>query len=113
MAGERLVSLRWRMRGAWQWPAFIGLTIAEAVLLNVLPVWGDGPGGMLPGLLLAACLNLVVVAVLAPLTGRLVRARRRDLPRAIASDYAGTVLLCALAAGLVIGGLSHRSEVRH
>src|SRR3954453_12970488 len=33
------------------------------------------------------------------------------LPRPIATDYAGTVLLGALALSLVAGGLSHRSEV--
>src|SRR4051812_11035160 len=97
--------LRWRMRGAWQWPAFIALTVAEAVLLDVLPVWGDGVGGFVPGLLLAGSLNLVVVALVAPLVGMALRRRRRDLPRTIASDYAGTVLLGLLFAGLVAGGL--------
>lgn len=103
--------LRWRMRGAWQWPVYVVLTIAEAVLLTVLPVWGEGPdGGLLAALLLAACLNLLVVAVLAPVVGRLLRRRRGDLPKAIASDYAGTVLLVLLFAGLVAGGLGHRGE---
>src|SRR4051794_2707434 len=105
--------LRWRMRGAWQWPAFIALTVLEAVLLDALPVWGDGVGGLVPGLLLAGTLNLVVVALIAPLVGMLLRRRRRDLPKSIASDYAGTVLLGLLFVGLVAGGLSHRSELRH
>jgi hypothetical protein len=105
--------LRWRMRGAWQWPAFIALTAAEAVLLNVLPVWGDGAGGAAGGLLLAASLNLIVVAVLGPAAGMLLRRRRPDLPRAIAADYGGTVLLAALAVGLVAGGVGHRAAVRH
>src|SRR3954453_12970487 len=76
-----LPRLRWRLRGAWQWPTFGLLTLAEAILLNRLPVWGNGPGGFFPGLLLAGCLNLIVVAVLAPLVARLVRPRPRDLPR--------------------------------
>jgi hypothetical protein len=96
------------MRGAWQWPAFGLLTVADAIVLNALPVWGDGPGGLVPGLLLAGALNLMVVALAAPLAGLLLRRRRRDLPRAIASDYAGAVLLGLLFAGLVAGGLSHR-----
>jgi hypothetical protein len=104
--------LRWRMRGAWQWPAFIALTVVEAVLLNVLPVWGDGVGGAVPGLLLAGSLNLIVVAVVAPVFGMLLRRRRRDLPRPVASDYAGTVLLGVLFAALVAGGLGHRAELR-
>lgn len=105
--------LRWRMRGAWQWPVYVALTIAEAILLTALPVWGDGPdGGPLTGLLLAACLNLIVVALLAPLAGLLLRRRRADLPRAIAADYAGTALLALLFVGLVAGGLGHRGERR-
>src|SRR3954447_132150 len=105
--------LRWRMRGAWQWPAFLALTVIEAVLLNALPVWGDGVGGFVPGLLLAGSLNLVVVAVIAPLVGMLVRRRRRDLPKPIASDYAGTALLGVLFVALLAGGLSHRSDLAH
>jgi hypothetical protein len=101
--------LRWRMRGAWQWPVFAGATIAEAVLLNELPVWGDGAGGFAPGLLLAGCLNLIVVAVAAPVAALLLRRRRPDLPKAIARDYCGTALLGVLLAVLVTGGLSHRS----
>jgi hypothetical protein len=112
MGREQVTRLRWRLRGAWQWPAFCVLSVAEAVVLNRLPVWGDGPGGFVPGLLLAACLNLVVVAVLAPLAGRLVRRRRPDLPRAIATDYAGTAGLAALLVALIAGGLAHRGVIR-
>ena len=108
-----LTRLRWRMRGAWQWPVFLLLTVGEAVLLNVLPVWGDGPGGFAAGLLLAGCLNLIVVALLAPVAGMLLRRRRRDLPRAIATDYAGTALLGALAVALVAGGLGHHAALAH
>src|SRR3954470_13477708 len=104
--------LRWRLRGAWQWPAF-GLAVAvEAVLLDALPVWGDGVGGLVPGVLLAASLNLVVVAVVAPLAGLALRRRRRDLPRAIAADYAGTVLVGVLFLGLLAGGVAHRGELQ-
>lgn len=103
--------LRWRMRGAWQWPAFALAVCAEAVLLQVLPVWGDGPGGWVPAVLLAASLNLIVVALLAPLGGLAVRRRRRDLPRAVASDYAGTALVGCLFAALLAGGLLHRDDL--
>jgi|1185.fasta_scaffold520590_2 hypothetical protein len=103
--------LRWRLRGAWQWPAFALAVVVEAVLLDALPVWGDGVGGLVPGLLLAASLNLVVVALVAPVAGLLLRHRRRDLPRAIASDYAGTALVGVLFLGLVAGGLTHRGEL--
>jgi hypothetical protein len=100
--------LRWRLRGAWQWPSFLGLTVADGIVLALLPFYEPGPGGLFPSLLIAGFANLFAVAVAAPLVGRMVRAVRRDLPRVVARDYAGTFLLVALAAGLVAGGLLHR-----
>jgi hypothetical protein len=104
--------LRWRLRGAWQWPAFVVLTLVDGVLLYKLPPWADGPPGVFPGVLLAAFFNLVAVAVVAPFVGWLVRRRRPDLPRFIASDYAGTWLLVAITAAFLAGGLLHRSEAK-
>ena len=103
--------MRWRMRGAWLWPAFVVLTVAEGVALDVLPIAGDGPGGVVPGVLLAGFANLIAVATIAPLAGRRLRRRRPDLPRVIADNYAGTALLCAIAAAIVGLGLVHRPTV--
>jgi hypothetical protein len=100
--------MRWRMRGAWQWPAFFALTLADGAVLALLPFYEDGPGGYVPAVLLAGFLNLGVVAVLAPIAGRLLRRRRPDLPRVVASNYAGTTLLLAVFAVLVAGGIAHR-----
>jgi hypothetical protein len=102
--------LRWRLRGAWQWPTFVVLTAVDAVLLTELPFYEDGPGGLVPAVLLSGFLNLFLVAVLAPFAGRLLRRARPDLPRLIAGDYSGTALLCAATALLVAGGLLHRSD---
>jgi hypothetical protein len=113
MERVRWTRLRWRLRGAAQWPVFAALTLAEGVLLNELPVWGDGPGGLVPGVLIAGFMNLAVVAIAAPLAAHLMRIRRPDLPRPIAKDYAGTVLLVALAGAIVAGGIANHSEVRH
>jgi hypothetical protein len=103
--------LRWRMRGAWQWPAFALLTVADALLLLELPYYEEGPGHLVGALLLAGFANLVAVAVLAPRAGRLVRRARPDLPRLIATDSAGTVLLGAIFLALLVGGLVHRPAV--
>lgn len=100
------------MRGAWQWPAFIGLTLLDGVVLTVLPPYEGGPPNVFPGVLLAAFVNLLAVAVVAPLLGLVLRRRRPDLPRFIASDYAGTWLLLAITAAFVVGGLAHRSEAQ-
>jgi hypothetical protein len=103
--------LRWRLRGAWQWPAFVALTVFNGIVLARLPFYGDGPGGVIPGVLLAGFLNLFAVAVVAPLVGTAVRRARPDLPRIVARDYAGTAVLAAIAALLVAGGLLHRPAV--
>jgi 4-amino-4-deoxy-L-arabinose transferase-like glycosyltransferase len=101
--------LRWRLRGAWQWPAFLVLTLVDGILLTVLPPYEGGPPGVFPGVLLAAFANLLAVAVVAPLVGFALRRRRPDLPRFVASDYAGTWLLVAITLGFVAGGIAHRS----
>ena len=102
--------LRWRLRGALQWPLFLVLTVVDAVLLERLPVDGDQGTGYVGGFLLAGFFNLVAVAVLAPLIGMLLRRRRRDLPKIIADDYAGTVLLVGVTAAILAAGLVHRPQ---
>jgi hypothetical protein len=103
--------LRWRLRGAWQWPAFALLTVVDTVVLLELPYYGDGPETPLAAFLLAGFANLVAVAAVAPLAARLVRRRRPDLPRLIATDYAGTVAMMMITLALVGGGLAHRPAV--
>ena len=103
--------LRWRLAGAWMWPAFAVLTVVDGAVLALLPFYGDGPGGLVPALLLAGFLNLLAVAVFAPLGGRVLRRRRPDLPRLVAADYAGAWMLTSIAALLLAGGLVHRPAV--
>jgi hypothetical protein len=102
--------LRWRLRGAWQWPAFVVLTALDAVLIARLPFQGQGSDAI-GAALVATFFNLLAVAVVAPFLGMLLRRRRRDLPFFIARDYAGTALLALITAGLIAGGWSHRSAV--
>ena len=91
--GEALwqTRLRWRLRGAMLWPAFVAAVVVEAVLLDRLPVSGDDGPGLFAAVLLAGFLNLAVVAVAAPLAGRWLRRRRPGMPPVIATDRAGTV----------------------
>ncbi|MGI8802360.1 MAG: hypothetical protein ACR2KV_09345 [Solirubrobacteraceae bacterium] len=110
MPGEAITRLRWRRRGAWQWPTFAAALVAEALLLHLLPIAGSGIG--LPAAtILAGCLNLVILAALAPLAGLVVRRRRPDLPRPVARDYAATALMVVLAGAIVALGLAHRPAV--
>ncbi len=102
--------LRWRMRGAWQWPTFVLITLVDAVVLRLLPFAGEHIA-IVPSFLVAGFFNLVAVALLAPVGGLLLRRRRPALPRIIADDYAGTTLLLAVALALLAGGVVHRPAV--
>jgi hypothetical protein len=99
--------MRWRWRGALMWPAFVVLTVSDALLLGVLPIAGDGGTSLVGALLLAMFFNLLAVAVVGPLTALLLRRRRPDLPKVVAEDYAGTGALLAVTAALLAGGLAH------
>ncbi|HTE59883.1 MAG TPA: hypothetical protein VK631_05990 [Solirubrobacteraceae bacterium] len=104
--------LRWRMRGAWLWPAFFGLTAVDGVLITELPPYDGTPPGVVGGVLLAGFANLFVLAVVAPFAGRVLRRRHRpDLPRPIAYDYAGTALVLALTVAILVAGLAHRPAI--
>lgn len=100
--------LRWRLKGATLWPAFAAAVVVDTVVMCVLPLAGDTRPSVVGALLLAGFLNLLVVAVGAPLAGLWLRRRSRALPRLIADDRAGTALLAVVALLLVAGGLAHR-----
>ncbi|MEA2188803.1 MAG: hypothetical protein QOK16_3814 [Solirubrobacteraceae bacterium] len=107
---QGLVRLRWRLRGAWLWPGFVVLTLLEMALLHWLPLAGQGTD-FIPALLLAGSLNLIAVALLGGLGGRALRRVRRDMPKVVADNYAGTTILALMAATFVTVGLVHRPEV--
>ncbi len=99
--------LRWRLRGAWLWPSFALLTLADGLLLHHHPIAGDHTG-VLPGVLLAGFLNLGALVLLAPILSRRLRA---ELPREIAEDRAGTGMLIAVTLALGVLGLTHAGAV--
>ncbi|MDO8186992.1 hypothetical protein Q5424_20470 [Conexibacter sp. JD483] len=101
--------LRWKLRGAWLAPLVTALVVAEGALLTRLPISGEGPD-LVGALLLAAFLNLLLVAAIAPLLGFVLRTARPDLPAFVARDRVGVVLVLLLAAGLLSAGLLHRGD---
>jgi hypothetical protein len=103
--------LRWRLRGAWLAPLLVVLTLADAILIHLRPLAGDGRTDLVAGLLLASFLNLVAVAALAPFGGMALRRARPDLPRVVARDYAGAALVVLVSAGLLVGGLRHHGTL--
>jgi hypothetical protein len=107
----RLTRLRWRMRGAWLWPAFFALCAIDGVVIATLPPFDGAPGDVVGGTLLAGFANLATLAVLAPLAAVALRRRRPDLPRVVAYDYAGTALLALVSVLVLAAGLLHRPAV--
>jgi hypothetical protein len=104
-----LSRLRWRVRGAWQWPTFAVLTAVETVLLHTLPLAGDSTSWV-GAFLLAAFFNLIALAVAGPLLGLALRRRRPDLPFVVASDRGATVAMGVVLLVVVGVGLAHRPE---
>jgi hypothetical protein len=103
--------LRWRLSGAWQWPAFAVLVVADTLILARLPFAG-GRSSLWGSLIAAGLLNTIVVAVAPRVGAWAVRVRRPDLPREIAADRAGTFGMVALTAILLIGGIAHHGRLR-
>ena len=102
---------RWRRRGAWLWPAFAALTIADAVVGHMLPPAGDGQTVVSAGLV-ALVLNLIAVILLSRPLGAALRRARGDLPGIVARDYAGTTVITLVALALLTAGLLHRSTLQ-
>jgi hypothetical protein len=103
-----LARLRWRMRGAWLWPAFFAFCAADGALIALLPPFEGAPDDAIGAVLVAGFANLAAIALLGPLAARALRRRRPDLPRIVAYDYAGTALVVALGVALLGAGLAHR-----
>ncbi len=110
MDGTPLIRMHWRLRGAWMWPAFIVFTVVDGVLLHELPVVGDS-AALVGMLILAFVLNLVVVVVVSPTLGALLRRRFKDMPKVVSNDYAGTIGIVVTSIAIATGGLIHHPVV--
>ena len=93
------------------WPAYLALTLLDALILLALPNGLLAPDGFVPAMLMAGFANLFIVAVLAPLIGSRLRRRRGDLPKVVATDVAGTILLVAGTGVVLATGLAYRPVV--
>ncbi len=110
MDAAPLVRLRWRLRGAWLWPSFVLLSLVDAVSVHRLPISGDS-ASLVSGWLTGLVGNLLMVIVLTPPVARLVRRLRPDMPRLVARDYAGALIVVAVTASLLTAGLLHRQSI--
>ncbi|MGI8573339.1 MAG: hypothetical protein ACR2L9_12045 [Solirubrobacteraceae bacterium] len=110
MGGGWLARMRWRRRGAWLWPAFVGATAFDGLIGHMLPPAGDSQT-VVSAVLVGLFFNLIGVILLSRPGGGLVRRARRDLPSVVARDYAGTIVVVAIAVILLSAGLVHRATV--
>ena len=82
MSGERRFwasRLRWRLRGAWQWPAFALFTLGDGLILHLLPPTRAG-ANLVAGVIVASFANLVLVGAAAPWAARRIVERRTRAP---------------------------------
>ena len=108
--------LRWRLRGAWQWPAYAILTLLDAVILHELPPVKQGVD-FVPGLIVSSFGNLFLMGAVAPWLGRRLAQRERQgggngIPLSVRTevlkDRTAAVLLVVATVGLVAAGLGNR-----
>jgi hypothetical protein len=118
--------LRWRLRGATQWPAFAILTVVDAAVIDLLPPisTSDGTGlNFIEGLLIATFGNLFLVGAAAPWLARRLASRRAaalatagappptEAERDVLRDRTATALLVAGLAAVVVAGLANRPVI--
>lgn len=111
--------LRWRLRGAWQWPAFVALTGLDALILHSLPPIQTGVR-LIPAVLLAALGNLALLGAAAPWLARRLVVRQQQAsaagldpgpPPEVVLDRTATALLLAGVVGLLAAGAAARPVV--
>jgi hypothetical protein len=110
MDGAWLVRARWRVRGAWMWPAFVVLGVADGIVGHLLPDAGDGQS-VFGGVIVALLLNLFAIVVVAWPVAWLLRRAYRDMPWPVARNYGGTGCVMLVTAGFVALGLLHHATV--
>lgn len=119
--------LRWRLRGAWLWPAFVLITLADGLVLHFLPPvrLGFTREGMtlIFGVIVATFVNLILVGAVAPWLAKRLAARPAvtaggtlgavpdQVRREVIQDRVATGLLAAGLLGVVAAGLGSREVV--
>lgn len=115
--------LRWRLRGATQWPAFVVLTLADGVALDQWPPVSTTGLNFVEGVLIATFGNLFLVGAVAPWLARRLAARRAaafattgDRPpseaeRDVVQDRTATALLVVGLAAVIAAGLANRPVI--
>jgi hypothetical protein len=107
--------LRWRLLGAWRWPAFLVFTAVDGVLLHLLPPIGSDID-LVFGLIVASFGNLALLSIV-DLLARFWERKRVELgrpggpPTAVVMDRIAGGLLLIGAVGLLAAGLGNRRVI--
>jgi hypothetical protein len=106
--------LRWRLRGAWMWPAYAVLTLLDALILHELPPVSGGVD-FVPALIVSSFCNLFLMGAVAPWLGRRLAQREGSgsidgIPLSVRTevlkDRTAAVLLGIATLGLIAAGLA-------
>ena len=103
--------MRWRVTGAWLWPAFVALTVLDGVIGHAIPPAGTTET-LFAAMLLGLVINVIAVVLLSRPFGMLFRRVRPDMPGVVARNYGGTAVVLAVTAVLAGVGLAHRPEIQ-
>jgi hypothetical protein len=108
--------LRWRLRGAWMWPTFAILTVAEGFVLHRWPPTGFRIDDVVIGAILALFGNLFFVGAVAPwIARRLIERDRRGgrerFPPEVYLDRTATTLLVLGFVGVIAAGLGNQRVI--
>jgi hypothetical protein len=98
------------MRGAWLWPAFFALTLADALLLHLLPPIRTGVD-FPPALIVSSFANLFLVGAVAPWLAKRLSQREDAPPVEVLLSRAGSALLVFGTIGVLAAGLAARPLV--
>jgi hypothetical protein len=115
--------LRWRLRGATQWPAFVVLTLVEGAVLDRLPPVSTTGLNFVDGVLIATFANLFLVGAVAPWLARRLADRRAaalatagappptEAERDVIKDRTATALLAVGLVAVIVAGLANRPVI--
>jgi hypothetical protein len=104
--------LRWRLRGAMQWPAFVFFTLLDGVVIAELPPAVIKEPNLIVGVLAATFGNLVLIGAVAPFLARRLAEREADQTgREILQDRVATVLLAVGLLACLVSGLANRPVI--
>jgi hypothetical protein len=100
--------LRWRLLGAWRWPAFAFFTVVDALLLHEL---GTGVRFNIPASLILASFGNIALLAAADLLARFAARQRmargvEDTHLEVTIDRGGIALLAIGAVGLAVSGVA-------